>query len=92
MPRLFLIDDLFVWLPLNGIILIAEHIHERLGGDDQTRAARLRKQLLEVRLRYEMDEIDEDEYERAIAEVLQQLRAVNVQPDEGAEPIDGDEN
>lgn len=89
---MFLIDDLFVWLPLNGIILIAEHIHERLGGGDETRATRLRKQLLEVRLRYEMDEIDEAEYEQSIAEVLAQLRALNDQPDEGAEPIDGDEN
>lgn len=71
---MILIDDLFCWLPLKGLIAVVDAIHQRVGEADTSTPAQLRKRLLEVRLRYEMDEIDEAEYEQTVSEILARLR------------------
>lgn len=74
MPRLFIIDDLFVWLPLQGLWAVVEQIHQRVDGGGEREETRLRKRLLELRLLFEMDEMDEATYEQATAEVTRRLR------------------
>jgi hypothetical protein len=69
-----LIDDLLVWLPLRGILSVIDQIRQKVGETDASTPAQLRKRLLEVRLRYEMDEIDEEAYEQAVSEILARLR------------------
>lgn len=71
---MILIDDLFFWLPIKGLVTVIDQIHERLGEADPSTPAQLRKRLLEVRLRYEMDEIDEEEYEQSVTLILDRLR------------------
>lgn len=83
MDFLFIIDDLFVWLPLNTILMAAEQIHQRIGGQGEREETKLRKRLVELRLRYEMDDLDEQEYQRATAEVTQQLQLLREQEQEG---------
>jgi hypothetical protein len=83
---LFIIDDLFVWLPLNIVLMVAEQIHERIGGQGGGQEeAKLRKQLIELRLRFEMDDMDEQAYSDATADVTKRLRWVREQEKEGAD-------
>lgn len=74
MRPLILIDDLFLWLPLKGLVAVIDQIQQRVGEADPSTPAQLRKRLLEVRLRYEMDEIEEEEYEETVALILERLR------------------
>jgi uncharacterized membrane protein len=55
------------------VVMVADQVREKLGGSEREEA-KLRKQLVELRLRYEMDEIDEQEYRRATADVKERLR------------------
>lgn len=55
---------------------VVEQIHRRVGGGQDGDEAALRKRLLELRLRYEMDEIDEAEYEQAALAVTRRLQAL----------------
>lgn len=73
---LFLLDDLFLWLPLKGLWVVAEQIQQRVGGDAEEEA-RLRKRLLELRLGYEMDEIDEATYQQAASDMMRRLRELH---------------
>jgi hypothetical protein len=83
---LFIIDDLFVWLPLNIVLMVAEQIQERIGGQGGGQEeAKLRKQLIELRLRFEMDDIDEETYSHETAAVTKRLRWLRAQEEEGAD-------
>lgn len=65
------------------VLMVAEKIHERIGGQGAGQGeTKLRKQLVELRLRYEMDDIDELEYQRSTAEVTNQLRLLREQDKE----------
>jgi hypothetical protein len=79
-----LIDDLLVWLPLKGVIAVIEQINNHIGGGEREET-RLRKRLLELRLKYEMDELDEETYTAETAEVTQQLRELREREREEAE-------
>lgn len=86
---MIIIDDLFFWLPIKGILLVVEEIHQRMGGGELSEHARLRKRLLEVRLRYEMDEISEAEYQQVVNDTLSRLRNLRNPQNEG-EDHEGD--
>jgi hypothetical protein len=67
------------------VVMVADQIHQRTGGGSEREETKLRKQLVELRLRYEMDEMDEQEYRRATAEVTQRLRVLREQEETGHE-------
>lgn len=59
--------------PLWGVLQVAELIHERVQEELENEAA-LRRRLVELRLRLEMDEISPAHYREQEAELLARLR------------------
>jgi uncharacterized membrane protein len=73
---MLLIDDLLLWLPLKGIIALARKLQEIAEGEAVDDVAKLRAQLQEAQMRFEMDEITEAEYQRQEDEILARLAAL----------------
>ncbi len=73
---IFIIDDI-LFAPLNGLIFIAEKINdvvEKETSDEGT----VKEQLMALQLRFELDEIDEDEYDRQEDELLIKLEKIRL--------------
>ncbi|PIO47164.1 MAG: gas vesicle protein GvpG [[Chlorobium] sp. 445] len=68
---MFLIDDLLL-LPFSALKGIAEAIDEQVQKETSD-TAKIQEKLMELQFRFEMDEIDEEEYSRREAELLAQL-------------------
>lgn len=83
---MLLIDDLLA-LPFKGFLGIFRKIHE-MADRELTDEAYIQQQLLELQLRYEMDEIGEEEYSLQAAEWEARLNAVR-QAEEEAESEEG---
>lgn len=71
---MFLIDDILL-APLNGVILLGRKINEvvekEYSGED-----RIKERLMALQLRFELDEISEEEYNRQEKELLALLDAI----------------
>jgi len=81
---MFLVDDLLM-LPLRGFIGIFKKIHEMVEQElsDETH---IRQRLMTLRLRFELDEITEEEYNKQEKELLARLdaaRGINEGVEEG---------
>lgn len=80
---MLLIDDLLL-LPFKGFIGIFKKIHEmaerELSDEDY-----IREKLMELQLRFELDEISEEEYTKQEKELLARLDAVRSATTEGTE-------
>ena len=78
---MLLIDDLLL-LPVKGFIGIFKKIHEmvehELSDEDY-----IRERLMELQLRFELDEISEEEYTKQENELMARLDAVRTAKEEG---------
>lgn len=86
---MLLIDDLLA-LPFTGLLGIVGKIHE-MGDRELNDEAYIQEKLLELQLRYEMDEIGEEEYNLQAAEWEARLNAVR-QADDDAGLESGEES
>ena len=68
---MLLIDDILL-LPLKGLVGIFEKIHD-MAKEEVSDEKYIMKKLLELQLRYEMDEISEEEYNREEARLQAKL-------------------
>jgi len=68
---MLLIDDLLL-LPLRGVIGIFKKINE-MAETELSDADRIREKLMEARLKFELDEMSEEEYEKVETELLSRL-------------------
>ncbi|MCX6220873.1 MAG: gas vesicle protein GvpG [Bacteroidia bacterium] len=68
---MFLIDDLLL-APLKGVIFIAEKINEVIEKETSDEGA-LKERLMALQLKFEMDEISEEEYDQREDELLKLL-------------------
>jgi hypothetical protein len=68
---MFLIDDILL-APLKGIIFIGEKINDVIEKETSDEGA-IKERLMRLQLKFEMDEIDEEEYDRKEDELLQLL-------------------
>ena len=68
---MFIIDDLLL-APLKGVIFIAEKINEVIEKEMSDEGS-LKEKLMALQLKFEMDEIDEEEYDRREDELLKLL-------------------
>ncbi len=68
---MFLIDDLLL-LPFSALKGIAEAIDQQIQKETSD-ADKIQEKLMELQFKFEMDEIDEQEYIRQEAELLAQL-------------------
>ncbi len=78
---MLLIDDLLL-LPVKGFFGIFKKIHEmvehELSDEDY-----IRERLMELQLRFELDEISEEEYTKQEKELMARLDAVRTAKEEG---------
>ncbi len=70
---MFLIDDLLM-LPVKGFMGIFKKIHE-MAEQELSDETYLREKLMALRLRFELDEIGEEEYSQQERELLARLDA-----------------
>ena len=68
---MFLIDDILL-APLKGVIFIGKKINDVIDKEMSDEGA-IKERLMALQLKFEMDEIDEEEYDRREDELLQLL-------------------
>jgi hypothetical protein len=68
---MFLIDDILL-APLKGVIFIAEKINEVIEKEMSDEGS-IKERLMALQLKFEMDEIDEEEYDLREDELLKIL-------------------
>ncbi|MBL7113640.1 MAG: gas vesicle protein GvpG [Bacteroidales bacterium] len=71
---MFLIDDILL-APLKGIIFIGKKINEMIEKEMSDEGA-IKERLMALQLKFEMDEIDEEEYDRREDELLKLLENI----------------
>ena len=71
---MFIIDDILL-APLKGVIWVGKKINE-IAEKELTDEDRIKEKLMELQLRFEMDEISEEEYNRQEKELLERLDAI----------------
>ncbi len=68
---MFLIDDLLM-APFKGVLFLAEKINEVIEKETSDEGT-IKERLMALQLKFEMDEIDEEEYDRREDELLKLL-------------------
>ena len=71
---MLLIDDI-LFAPLKGIIFLAEKINEVIEKETSDEGA-VKERLMALQLKFEMDEIDEEEYDKREDELLNLLENI----------------
>lgn len=71
---MFLIDDILL-APLKAVIFIGEKINEVIEKEMSDEGA-IKENLMELQLKFEIDEIDEDEYDKREDELLKLLENI----------------
>jgi len=71
---MLLIDDILM-APLKGIIFLAEKINEVIEKETSDEGA-VKERLMALQLKFEMDEIDEEEYDKLEDELLKSLERI----------------
>jgi hypothetical protein len=77
---MFLIDDI-LFSPLRGLIWLSEKIND-MARQETSDAGLIKERLMELQLRFEMDEIDEETYTRQEKEILERLHAIYAEEEE----------
>jgi len=70
----FLIDDILL-APLNGIIWLGKKINE-VAEKEFSDEGLIKERLMEIQLKFELDQISEKEYNKQEAELLARLDAI----------------
>ena len=71
---MFLIDDILL-APLNGIIWLGKKINE-VAEKEFSDEGFVKEKLMQLQLRFEIDEISEENYNRQEKELLERLEAI----------------
>ena len=71
---MLLIDDI-LFAPLKGMIFLAEKINEVIEKETSDEGA-VKERLMALQLKFEMDEIDEEEYDKREDELLKTLERI----------------
>lgn len=67
-----------MFLPLKGLIFLAEKINEVIDKETSDEGA-IKERLMALQLKFEMDEIDEEEYDEREDELLKLLEKIREQ-------------
>jgi len=71
---MFLIDDILL-APLKGVVWLGKKIND-LAEKEISDEGRIKEKLMELQLKFELDEISEEEYNKQERELLAQLDAI----------------
>mgnify|MGYP001287827801 CR=1 FL=1 len=74
---MFIIDDILL-APLKGIIFIGEKINEVIEKEMSDEGA-IKERLMALQLKFEMDEMDEEEYDKREDELLKLLENIRAE-------------
>jgi len=74
---MFLIDDILL-APLKGIILLGEKINEVID-KEMSDEGTIKERLMSLQLKFELDEIDEEEYDKQEDELLKLLENIRAE-------------
>jgi len=74
---MFLIDDILL-APLKGVIFIGKKINEVIEKEMSDEGA-IKERLMALQLKFEMDEIDEEEYDKREDELLKLLENIRAE-------------
>lgn len=74
--NIFILDDI-LFAPLNGLIFIAKKINDVVEKETSDEGV-VKERLMALQLRFELDEIDEVEYDREEDELLQKLERIRL--------------
>ena len=78
---MFLIDDILL-APLNGIIWLGKKINE-VAEKEFSDEGLIKEKLMQLQLRFEIDEISEENYNLQEKELLERLEAIRKAKEEG---------
>jgi hypothetical protein len=78
---MFLLDDILL-APLKGVIWLGSKLNEVVE-QEFSDEGKIKEQLMELQLRFELDEINEEDYERQEQELLERLEAISQSKEEG---------
>jgi hypothetical protein len=78
---MFLIDDILL-APLKGVLFLAEKINEVIEKETSDEGT-IKERLMALQLKFEMDEIDEEEYDKREDELLKLLATIREQKGKG---------
>ena len=71
-----LVDILFPFLiPVKGMVWLGSKL-KRTAEEEETDEGRVQEQLLNLQMRFEMDEISEEEYDRKETQLMEKLEAI----------------
>ena len=73
---MFLLDDLLLF-PVKGFIFIVKKIHNMALEELEDTPEKLKRDLLDLQMRLEMEEITETEYNKKEDEILEKLEALS---------------
>jgi len=75
-PDIGLLDLLFpFFIPIKGLVWIGQKL-EDTAEQDLTDTGRIQEKLLELQMKFEMDEISEEDYDKKEAELMAQLETI----------------
>ena len=77
---MFLIDDILL-APLKGVIWLGKKINEVVEREVSDEG-RIKEKLMELQLRFELDEISEEEYKKQEKELLERLDTIRKSKEE----------
>ena len=69
---MFLIDDILL-APLKGLVWLGKKINEVAEKEQLSDEGQIKEKLMELQLKFELDEINEEEYNKMEKELLVQL-------------------
>ncbi|NQS89539.1 gas vesicle protein GvpG [Patescibacteria group bacterium] len=78
---MFLLDDIFL-APLHGIVWLGKKINEVVE-KEMSDEGLIKERLMQLQLRFEMDEITEEEYKKEEDKILARLDAIRKAKEEG---------
>jgi len=74
--QLGLFDIVFPWfIPVKGMVWIGSKL-KRTAQEEETDEGRIQEQLLNLQMKFEMDEISEEEYDRKETQLMDKLEAI----------------
>jgi len=81
--KMFIVDDI-VLSPLKGLIWLSEKINDMVEREMSDEGL-IKERLMELQLRFELDEIDEQAYTKLEKELLERLNAIHNEEEEKKE-------
>lgn len=72
---MFIIDDILL-APVKGVVYIAKKIHELAEEELADTGEKLKRELLDLQMFFETDQISEEEYQKKEKNILERLEAL----------------